>query len=280
MRLLNYADRLFDTLDSFWEGERSRKISANILVITFLMSLALIHFNHMQILPDPLKSIIPTNHFHAIRLVFTLLLIYEVIGLVFSMVHSVSEAVGKQFEILSLILLRQSFKEFVYFDDPMHWHEITTPVAHIISDSGGALLIFLFLGFYYRLLKHHPITRKPEQQNRFISAKKLLSLILLFIFTCIGAESILSTDPGAHLNDFFTMFYMVLIFSDILLVLISLRYCSTYMVVFRNSGFAVTTILIRLALTAPAYYNVGLGVCAMIFALGLTWAYNVFNKTE
>ena len=75
---------------------------------------------------------------------------------------------------------------------------------------------------------------------------------------------------------FFDACYTVLIFADVLLVLVSLRYSSTYHVVFRNSGFAIATVLIRLALIAPAPINALLGVSSALFALGLTVAYNAF----
>jgi hypothetical protein len=57
-------------------------------------------------------------------------------------------------------------------------------------------------------------------------------------------------------------------------VLISTRYSSTYRVVFRNSGVAVSTVLLRLALSAPHYVNALLGLGAALFALALTVAYN------
>jgi hypothetical protein len=65
----------------------------------------------------------------------------------------------------------------------------------------------------------------------------------------------------------------VLIFSDVLILLISLRYSTNSAVVFRNAGFAASTVIIRLALTAPAFINVLLGVASVAFALALSLAY-------
>jgi hypothetical protein len=64
-------------------------------------------------------------------------------------------------------------------------------------------------------------------------------------------------------------------FSFLLLVLISLGYSSLFPVVFRNSGFAVATVLLRVGITAPAYYDVGLGIAAALYAMGITLAYNL-----
>ena len=45
--------------------------------------------------------------------------------------------------------------------------------------------------------------------------------------------------------------------------------------VFRYFGFAVATVLIRLALTAPRIWDAALGLAATLFAVALTWAYNL-----
>lgn len=93
----------------------------------------------------------------------------------------------------------------------------------------------------------------------------------------VGVHKVWGFLIGQIGYDFFSIFYTVLIFGDILLVLVALRYSSNYYVVFRNSGFALTTVVIRLALTAPPYINVALGVGAALFAIGLTAAYNTFT---
>ena len=70
----------------------------------------------------------------------------------------------------------------------------------------------------------------------------------------------------------------MLIFSDIFVVIIAQRFLPCYVAVFRNSGLALATLLIRLALAAPPYWNAGLGVFAALFAVGMTLAYNMVAK--
>ena len=67
-----------------------------------------------------------------------------------------------------------------------------------------------------------------------------------------------------------------MVFSDILIVLVSLRYSLAFPVVFRNSGFALATVMLRLSLIAPGYYGVGLGICAALYILAIKYAYNAF----
>ncbi|MBC8140923.1 MAG: hypothetical protein H7Y38_05725 [Armatimonadetes bacterium] len=271
---IRWVDPLYNALFRYWEGDRSQRWQANLLVFVFIAALTTIELARRALLPASFH--LPTNHFHAVKLVFELLLIIEVMGLVFNLAGSVANSMGKQFEIYSLILLRQSFKEFVNFAEPIEWVHVNDSVAIILSDTLGALLLFGLVGVFYRLQKHRRITQDATELVNFVSAKKLIALLLLTTFLCVGINDALLWASKRDTYNFFDVFYTILVFSDILLVLISLRYNSTYSIVFRNSGFAVATILLRLAITAPPFINVSLGVAAIGLSIGLTLVYNNF----
>ena len=268
---------LFDWLEERWESHTTTRRLANSLVIVFLLELALIEAKRRGWLPPTVDTYIKSvNHFYAVNLAFSLLLVYEVIELVFSMAHSVASSVGKQFEIFSLILLRSSFKEFTYFEQPIDWAKVGDPMRHIMADALGAMVIFLALGLYYRLLRHQQITTSQEEQVKFVATKKIMALCMLLIYGAVGLSVVWVWLKTGDAPPFFQTFYTVLIFADFLLVFISLRYSGGFHVLFRNSGFALGTVVIRVALSAPIYYKMGLGISSMIFVLGLTWAYNRF----
>jgi hypothetical protein len=269
---------IFDYLEERWESPRTRRSVANLLVAAFLLTLLAIELNRQQLLPTGLASLIPVNHFYAIKLAFDLLLIIEILGLVFSLASSVADAMGKQFEILSLILLRQSFKEFTHFTEPLEWENISSSVWYVLSDAGGALTIFWLVLVYYRLQRHKRISDVDEDRVSFVSVKKAVALMLLTLFVAIGIHDVITWWRTGEGYSFFSIFYLTLIFSDILIVLISLRYSNVYGIVFRNSGFAVATVLIRLALTAPPFINVLLGLASIGLGIGLTLAYNYFQS--
>ena len=90
----------------------------------------------------------------------------------------------------------------------------------------------------------------------------------------IATEVVWTWFSTGQEHSVFEIFYTLLIFADVLIVLISLRYSVAYPVVFRYFGFAVAAVLIRLALTAPRVVDAGLGVIASLFAYALTWVYN------
>ncbi len=270
--------RIFDWLEERWESAAARRFVAAALVAAFLATLAAVELARRGWLPPALAAAAGQNHFHAVQVAFYLLLAYEVLGLVFGLARSVSNATGKQLEIFSLILLRQSFEAFGHLVEPLGWEQLRGAVAQMASDGAGALAIFVTLGFYYRLQRHRPASGSdPRDRARFIAAKKAIALLLLAVFLLVGGRVIVTQAFLGRPTGFFEEFYTLLIFADILIVLFSVRYSSTYRVVFRNSGLAVSTVLLRLALSAPVPVNAALGVAAALFATGLTLAYNAFG---
>ncbi|KUG27649.1 hypothetical protein ASZ90_002507 [hydrocarbon metagenome] len=267
---------IFDPLHAFWERTSTRRAVALVQVVVFLAGVAGIELNRRGLLPPGLARITPFSHYYAISLAFTLVLIQEVIDLIFILPCSVSKAVGKQFEILCLILIRNAFKELVHFSEPISLAGGFEPVLPLLADGVGALCIYFGLGWYYRLHATRPAGSRGTNLYAFVAAKKFLSLVLLVVFAGLAVEVGLSSLSAGHPQVFFEVFYTVLIFSDILIVLISHAYQPGFHAVFRNSGFALVTLLIRLALAAPAFVGPGIGVTAMAVAVGLTAAYAAF----
>lgn len=280
-KIYHWATYAFDPLHQFWEDDSTQRAVAGFLVLVFLFSLGTIEMKRQGWITGGLAEMIPTSHYMAINLAFTLVLILEVISLIFTLPCSISKAVGKQFEILALILLRSAFKTLADFPEPMavtgHEHELWI----ILCDGGGAIAIFALLGVYTLLRRNldETITGGPIL-FKFVAAKKLVALFILVIFIGMGIKNGMLMISGQHTFHFFKSFYTVLIFSDIMLVLIAQRFLPAFRAVFRNSGFALATLLIRLALTAPPYYNVLIGMGSAIFACLLTLVYNTFYSSK
>lgn len=262
---------IFDPLHHLWEHEKMHRKISFLLLIFFLAAVILIELKRVGVLPENIADFVPRNHFYAVQYAFTVVLILEVISLVFTLPCSFSRSVGKQFEILSLILMRNAFKELAEFPEPVTFLGNEHAILRIVSDGFGALLIFALLGFYYYTQsKVKDDSMVSVDIFRFVAAKKAIALILLALFTYMGLNSAYLTIIGQEHTDFLYDFYTLLILTDILLVLLSQCFQPSFYTVFRNSGYALSTLLIRLALAAPAYFNVLLGVAAAVFAILLT----------
>ncbi|MCS7181668.1 MAG: hypothetical protein NZ869_00925 [Thermoanaerobaculum sp.] len=278
-RLLRSATHLYDRMALRWEGTRCWPRVGSALVITFLAALVAIERRRRHLLPAAFSALVPENHFYAVNLAFSLLLLVEVVSLVFTLASSVAISVGKQLEIFSLILLRETFKQFTAFPEPVTWSAVAPHIPAMLADMTGALAVFALLAFYYRAQRHQAITPSREDQESFVATKKLIALALLGLFAAVGLHHSWVYLATGTTYGFFEVIYTVLILSDVLLVLVALRSSNRYWVVFRNSGFAATTVLVRLALVAPPILNAALGVAAACLALAFTLAYNTFSRT-
>lgn len=262
---------IFDPLHHYWEHERMHRKISVLLVLLFLFSLLAIELKRQGILPAGLAALVPGNHFYAIQTAFTVVLILEIISLIFTLPCSFSQSVGKQFEILSLILMRNAFKELSSLPEPITFAGNEDAILRILSDGFGALLLFALLGVYYRIQPlQHGESGKPADLFSFVAAKKGIALILLGMFLYMGTATIFQALAGREHSDFFHGFYTLLIITDVLVVLIAQCFHPSFYSVFRNSGFALSTLIIRLALAAPPYYNVLLGAAAAFFAISMT----------
>lgn len=268
--------RFFDRIQAYAEAEETRRRVAMWLILYFLASLALIEMNSQAWLPATLARSISLNRFDAVTQTFTLVLVLEVVDLVFSLPRSTSRSVGKQFEILALILLRNAFKELTNLPVPIEVTGHTDVLIRLAVDGTGALSVFVLLGVYKYVQRCAPRHWAPEILAKFITAKKLVALLVLGSFLFMGLWDGYLVLTGQPTFDVFHDFYTLLIFTDILIVLIAQRYMPEFHAIFRNSGFALATLFIRMALTADAMLSVIMGVSAMVFAVCLTFASNHF----
>ncbi|MFT5701227.1 MAG: hypothetical protein ACI8ZB_004116 [Desulforhopalus sp.] len=262
---------IFDPLHYLWEHEKLHKKTSIALVLIFLLSLIAIELNRQGFLPASLSGLIPLNHFFAVQAAFTVVLILEVISLIFTIPCSFSRSVGKQFEILALILMRNAFKTLSYFPEPITFVGNEQAIQTILVDGFGSLAIFALLGYYYKIQALPGEDKmKPLDIFSFVAAKKGIALLLLAVFTYLGIASALASITGTSHPDFLHSFYTILILTDILVVLLSQCFQPSFYAIFRNSGFALSTLIIRIALAAPPHYMVLLGIAAAIFAILLT----------
>jgi hypothetical protein len=265
----------YDKIEEKWHSLKTAKVISNFVVLFFFIGILTTLLSHYQIVN--FKS----GRFFAIELAFSVLLISEILSLVFTLTHSVADSVGKQFEIISLILLRDAFKEMGHLPLENTWNADTLmELLPMLTDAVGAVFIFLIIGLFYKAQRHIRITNSPQEQLRFIILKKIVASILLIIFLLLCLYALIDLFWENQFQSIFNLFYTILIFTDILILIISIRYSNLYIHLFRYSSFALATVIIRLSLSAPNYYNVLLSISAGLFVLLVTNVYNMLNKSE
>jgi hypothetical protein len=79
-------------------------------------------------------------------------------------------------------------------------------------------------------------------------------------------------------NLFFDQFFTVLILVDVVLLLISFFYTNQFHKIIRNSGFIISTILIRMSFGVSGLISTILIVVAVLFGLAIITTHNKFEK--
>ncbi len=275
-KVYEWTTYAFDPLHAAWASDLAHRMVAGVIISVFLGTAGLVELNRIGALPAAFGELVGHNRFLPVNAAFTLLLVLEVVELIFTLPCSTSKSMGKQLEIMSLILLRDAFKELSEFSEPLNVMNNLPQIATLGVLGLGAFAIFVLLGLYSRMVKKRAAIRGGAPKYCFVTAKKLVALVLLALFVGLGGTNFaLVILDRPHFN-FFSEFYSLLIFSDLLLVLIVQRFFPSFHIVFRNSGYALATLVMRLALAAPPYYASAMGTAAALFVVLLTLAYNAY----
>jgi len=226
-------------------------------------------------------SSVPTTHLAAIGWTVTVLLIYEVVEMLRALPRSVAASVARHLQLYALVLLRDAFAELSTFEEPIR---VTLDDAHALgvmgSDALGAVLLFLGATLFSRMQAHRPITKDTARVGEFVRMKRAIALSLVGILAALCVRDAVSLLWGEQEHRLFDTFFTVLIFVDVLLAVISLAYTEIPAVVFRNFGFALAAILLRLAIASPEFLRPLLGVAGAVTAIGVTLAYNLAIDRE
>ena len=268
---------LYDGVCGWWRQPLVSRRLYGLLMFFFACSVPLFWLNKMGLLPGELAAMLPSNQYYAIQLAFTLILAMEVVELILAVAESVTLAVSKQLEIMSLIMLRDAFTDISLLHHPMQVMEDMHLLLQMAAVAVSGLLLFVFRALF---MKTRYLRRYSAALPSYIRAKKCIALILLSIIVVVGVADVHGFLFSGRPSMFFETFYTLLIFTDILLLLTGQYYLPSFHVTFRNSGYAVSTLLMRIALSAPQVVSAGLCVMAGMYVLALAWATSRFAPPD
>ena len=171
--LTRHFIRFYDYLFHYWEKPSTERYTGLILLWIYILSLIAVELKRQGLFPAWLPQP-PEHHYYSIQLAFTLILGLEVISLIFIIPSSLAKSLGKQMEILTLILLRNSFKELSILPEPINVELANIdPVFNIAISASGALCVFLCLGIYRNIYPKGSLMPDPLLVEKFVFAKKI-----------------------------------------------------------------------------------------------------------
>ena len=229
-----------------------------------------------------------SNPISALYTPFSFILVYEAFLLIYYIPRSFTTAVGKQYQIMSLIVIRKIFKDIPLVDLNANWIENANN-QQLIFDLLGVLIIF-FLIYLFKVTKERlPIKPVSEKLDRFIASKKLVSIVLLPILFSICIVSFVNWYNGVFIEEsfnenlnnlFFNEFFTILILADVFILLLSFQYTERYSQLIRNTGFIISTILLRLSFSVSGLTSILLIISGIVFGLLILLIYNAIEKEK
>ena len=291
---------LLETLYQKFLSEKTRKSSEwiilSIAIASFISHLILIYLVDFGIISINNSSDLLSNPIAAIYTPFSFILLYEVYLLIYYLPKSFTTYIGKQYEIMTLIVIRRLFKDLSNLSLTTDWFTIKYDLQFTYDLATSILMFFLIYLFYVQ--SKITYNSKPLNQSqigavsRFVKIKKVIATALVPIFILLAIYSFVdwsikiinpvvsSNSSFANINNiFFEQFFTFLIFADVILLLFSFFLTDEFHKVIRNSGFIISTILIRLSFSITGLLNNILIVCAIIFGLLIILVHNKFAKS-
>ena len=225
--------------DSVLSESVKNKVERTILVISILSFLAhlIVIFlvkSNVIILPESVGFF--DSPIAAIYTPFSFILIYEVYLLIFYLPRSITTYIGKQYEIITLIVIRRIFKDLANLELNSDWFDIKSDLNFTYDIITALLLFFMIYIFSLERQKLHDSKKinnlAPAQLEQFISIKKFMATILVPIFIGIGLVTFTSwvfdgtpANLSVAIKDvnsiFFDQFFAILIIVDVFLLLFS-----------------------------------------------------------
>jgi hypothetical protein len=289
--MLKIGSKVFDGIFS----ERNRKIIESFTIwsatIGFIFHLSLVLLNNYSIINIGNESLLLTNPISAIYTPFSIILYYEIFLLIYFLPRSFTTSILKQFEIISLIIIRRIFYDIPKLDlDSGNW--FNNPDNLQITYDLICILILFFLIYLFNLVKSRIENKKGNKSiTKFIDSKKIISIALIPVMLClfiigiynwysIGMDSNFASSFYYVNEVFYNTFFSILIIADVFILLLSFLYTERYSQIMRNTGFIICTILIRLSFSSTGLTNLLLIVSSVLFGLLILKIYSLMNKIE
>jgi len=176
---------------AFLNREESKAYVEKIFIY-LAFSLFIVHLlvifiaDNFEFLPVLFKNL-NTNYLSALYTPFSIILVYEVYFMILALPLSFTESIKKQYEIISLIILRRVFKDLSDFLGFSEVWEQTDQFLDIVFDLCGGLILFLLVGAFYHASKNRKGASSSPKLNKFIRFKEFIALILTVLLLFLAA---------------------------------------------------------------------------------------------
>ena len=212
--------------------------------------------------------------------------------MIYYLPKSFTTYITKQYEIIALIIIRKLFKDLSSLELKANWFEIKGDLQ-FTYDIVASLVLFYLIFQFQKQGKRFSIKKDiiDSKIQSFIKRKKIIATILVPLFFTLALITLINWSLEISFsanklpsfdeinNLFFDEFFTVLILVDVVLLIVSFFYTDKFHRIIRNSGFVVSTILIRLSFGVSGLVSTILVVVAVLFGLLIILIHNQYEKS-
>ena len=279
---------LYDRFLGYRTNEKLRRLCIQTAILGFLLHLLLCLLYQLDLISFSQQTgELFDSYLDALYTPFSIFLAYEVYELIRTIPDSFTNSIGKQFEIITLLVVRDILKRLSDIDA-----SVTSTVDGSITILAVECLAFLILFgtallFYRAQRETNLISNKSDELGKFILQKKQLAILLFAVYILTAVYSLSTWSYGVFEGDgstnrtiFFLDFFTVLIMADILILLVSYQYITEFAYLARNTGFILSTVILRVAIASPGMSGAILFILAGCLGSAVLLSGYLFQKNE
>jgi hypothetical protein len=250
-----------------------RRLAINLAIIGFLVHLFACVLYRFEYLDLSDTNDFFDSYLDSLYTPFSIILAYEVYELIRAIPESFSNSIGKQFEVISLLVVRDIFKNLAEVDDS-NVNAVDSDVIFIAVEALAFTILFA-TALYFRKMTNSSsdASRRDPAIQRFIKQKQTLACALALVYVLVASYSFSSWTFGFIDGDndlsrtvFFLDFFTWLIVSDIIILLSSYKHITDFLQLARNTGFVLSTVIIRVGIGTPGYTGAVLFILSAVLA--------------
>ena len=197
----NILPSIFDKLLSETTQQKVEKLILYVAIASFLIHLLIIYvikLNGSVFLQD---SELFENPISAIYTPFSFILIYEVYLLIYYLPRSFTSYITKQYEIITLIIIRKLFKDLASLELSTDWFNIGGDVQFTYDLLASLLLFYLIFQFQ----KQGKLKFQKQQSinlniANFVEKKKMIAVILVPLFFIMAFYTLINWLNGFSID--------------------------------------------------------------------------------
>ena len=281
-------DLLYDQLLGSSVNEKLRVVCIRTAIFGFLIHLLLCLLYQLELigLSDKTSGLFD-SYLDSLYTPFSIFLAYEVYELIRTIPKSFTNSIGKQFEIITLLVVRDILKRLSDIDATVS-SSVDDSITTLAIECIAFIVLFCTALFFNNAQRETSLNASEnEDLDNFISRKKQLAILLLGVYILIAiyslstwSYSLFQGDGSTNRMIFFLDFFTVLIMADILILLVSYQYITDFSHLARNTGFILSTVILRVAIASPGTSGAILFILAGCLGSAVLFSGVLFNKKK